>query len=131
MLVSIIHIPVCNGTDQFHRNVKWFLNELFPRKSLAEQLRHIWLSEGWLCSIVDEIGKASNKICANLFLKRQIELMPKATVIPFGGKARYALKSIRAQYVDGVYALAPPSANHKPAKPSWEKAIDIVKSKRK
>ena len=120
-----------NGTDQFHRNVKWFLNELFPRKSLTEQLRHIWLTEGRLCSIADEIGKASNKVCASHFLKRQIELMSNATVIPFGGKARDALKSIRTQYVDGVYALAPPGANHKPARPSWEKAIDIVKSKRK
>lgn len=53
------------------------------------------------------------------------------TVILFGGKARDALRSIRVQYVEGVYALAPPGANHKPAKPSWEKAIEIVKSKRK
>ena len=120
-----------NGTDQFHRNVKWFLNELFPGKSLSEQLRNIWLTEGRLCSIAEEIGKASNKICANHFLKRQIDLMPNATVIPFGGKARDALKSIRVQFVDGVYALAPPGANHKPAKPSWENAIQIVQSKRK
>ena len=119
-----------NGTDQFHRNVKWFLNELFPGRSLVEQLRHVWLTEGRLCSIAEEIGKAPNRICANHFLKRQIELMPNATVIPFGKKARDALKSIKFQYIEGIYALARPGANHKPAKPSWEKAIEIVKSKR-
>jgi hypothetical protein len=47
------------GTDLFHRNVRWFLHELFPGLSFDEQLRRVWLTEGRLCSIAKEIGSST------------------------------------------------------------------------
>ena len=121
-----------NGKDQFHKNVRWFLNEILPesREIFDEQLRYVWMTESRLCSIKKETGDGPRRICANLFLKRQIELMPNAQIIGFGkNKAQKGLNYIGVDFIP-ARALAPPGANHKPAKPSWENAIEIVQSKR-
>lgn len=118
-----------NGTDLFHRNVRWFIDQLYPNLTFDEQLRHVWLTEGRLCSIDNEIGNTRDRTCASHFLAKQVALMPNATVVAFGGKARHYLKCIGIDFV-GAYALAPPGANHKPAKPSWQAAIDKVSARR-
>lgn len=119
------------GTDLFHRNVRWFMDQLYPNLTFDEQLRHVWLTEGRLCSIDNEIGSLRDYRCAERYLRAELELLPNATVVAFGGKARDYVRrlKIEPEHLE-AYALAPPGANHKPARPSWEKAIEHIKSRR-
>jgi len=43
-----------SGHDQFHRNVRWFLSQIWPDLAFDQQLRHVWMTEGRLCSISSE-----------------------------------------------------------------------------
>ena len=126
------HVYDCykNGTDLFHRNVRWFLSRVYPNLSFDEQLRHAWLTEGRLCSIANETGGTRDALCAQHYLARQLEMLPNATVVGFGGKAQHYLKRLGAGHV-AAYALAPPGANHKPARPSWERAISCIEKRRR
>ena len=131
MSACTAHVYKCfkRDRDLFHRNVRWFMSQLFPEMDFDQQLQRVWLTEGRLCSIYDEIGNTKDRICAENYLVKQVNLLPNATVVAFGGKAQYYLKGIGIDYI-GAYALAPPGANHKPARPSWEAAIDKIKRRR-
>ncbi|MCA0205155.1 MAG: hypothetical protein LCH92_12490 [Proteobacteria bacterium] len=118
-----------NGTDLFHRNVRWFISQLYPDMTFDEQLQRVWLTEGRLCSIDVEIGKTTDRTCAANYLVEQIRLLPNAAVVAFGGKAKHYLNGLGVDFI-AAYALAPPGANHKPARPSWEAAIEAVKARR-
>lgn len=118
-----------NGVDLFHRNARWFVSQLYPDLSFDDQLKLIWIAEGRLCSIDAEIGATKDKTCAAHYLTRQLGMLPNATVVAFGNKAKYYMQGISANWM-GAYALAPPGANHKPARPSWEAVIAEVKARR-
>lgn len=115
--------------DQFHNNVRWFLSELYPSLTFDQQLRHAWLTEGRLCSIENEIGSITDPTCASHYLVRELRLLPNAAVVAFGGKAQRYLSGIGAAHIS-AYALAPPGANFGPARPSWQAAIEKVRSRR-
>lgn len=117
------------GTDLFHRNARWFMAQLYPDLSFDEQLRHVWLTEGRLCSIDVEIGATTDRTCAAHYLTRQLDFLPNATAVAFGGKAKRYLRGLDIARLE-AYALAPPGANHKPAKPSWERAIAEIEARR-
>jgi len=118
-----------DGKDQFHRNARWFIDQLFPDLEFDQQLKKIWLTEGRLCSISNEIGSTTDRTCASAFLAPQLDLFPNATVVAFGRKAQRYLRGLNVDCID-AYALAPPGANHRPARPSWEGAIDQIKARR-
>lgn len=117
------------GVDQFHRNVRWFLSQLHPDLSFDEQLRYVWLTEGRLCSIDDEIGRTTDRTCASRYLVRQIEVLPRATVVAFGRKAQHYLRGIGVDFVS-AHALSPPGANFPQARPTWQAAIEKVRDRR-
>ncbi len=129
---AMAHVHMCYGTrtDLFHRNVRWFMSQLYPDLTFDEQLKHVWLTEGRLCSIDVEIGATKDRTCANHYLKRQLEALPNASVVAFGGKAKHYLKGLGVEFI-GAYALAPPGANHKPARPSWEAAIAEIRARKR
>ena len=131
MMQGIQHTYDCfaNGTDLFHQNTRWFLSQLYPQMNFDEQLKYVWMTEGRLCSIANEIGKMNDRTCANYYLARQLELLPNATVVAFGKKTQNYMRQINHPYID-ARALAPPGANHKPARPSWEVAIEEIINKR-
>ncbi len=117
------------GTDAFHRNMRWVMDQLWPC-NFDEQLDRVWITEGRLCSIDSEIGAFNDKLCAPTYLGRQIGLMPSAAIVLFGGKARQRVVGVRelaGRTVIEARALAPPGANHKPARPSWQAAIDAIR----
>jgi hypothetical protein len=89
----------------------------------------VWLTEGRLCSIDVEIGHTKDTTCAKNYLSQQINLMMNASVVAFGGKAKAYLKGVGIDFI-GAYALAPPGANHTPARPSWENAIAEIRARR-
>ena len=131
MSACTAHVYDCfkHGRDLFHRNVRWFMSQLFPEMDFDQQLQRVWLTEGRLCSIDVATGNTKDRICAENYLVEQVNLLPNATVVAFGGKAQHYLKGIGIDYI-GARALAPPGANHKPARPSWEAAIDEIKRRR-
>ncbi len=114
------------GTDLFHRNLKYLLDRLFPDLPLRDQLRKAWVTETYLCSAPEEAGPVpadAEKECASRYLAGQLELLDGLPVIALGGKAYK-----RAKRVPGVrnlkkaYAVGPPGCNFKPARPSWNDA---------
>jgi hypothetical protein len=119
------------GTDVFHRNMRWVMDELWPG-AFDEQLAHVWITEGRLCSIDTEIGAFNDKLCAPTYLGRQIALMPSAAIVLFGGKARQrvvGLRELEGRTVIEARALAPPGANQKMSRPSWQQAIETIRSR--
>jgi len=126
--MSYIYKSYSEGTDLFHRNVRGFMSEVFPQLSFDEQLRHIWLTEGRLCSVDIEAGGLRDRTCASKYLLAQINKFPNATVVAFGGKAQQYLRGLGTDAI-GAYALSPPGANFKAARPSWESAISKVRAK--
>jgi len=116
-----------NPTHGIHHNTRWFLDQIWPEKRFADQLNHVWLTEGRLCSIDDKIGNVPDNQCSTKYLMPQLNLFPDAVVIPFGGKARKRVSRLNCPYLDGVYSLSPPGANHTPARPSWITAAALVR----
>lgn len=131
LMSGVRHTYNCfsSGHDLFHRNARWFISNLFPDLSFDQQLRHVWMTEGRLCSIANEIGNVRDRTCARSFLIPQLELLPQAAVVAFGGKAQDYLKGQMRDWLR-AYALAPPGANHTTARPSWEAAIAEIKARR-
>lgn len=111
------------GQDLFHRNVRWFLSSAFPGLSFDQQLQRSWLTEGRLCSFGMEIGGRRDKRCARHYLDRQLDVLPNAQVVAAGGKAQEYLRTLGRPFIP-CHAFAPPGANHKPARPSWEAALE-------
>lgn len=135
---DVRHITACvrhargsfrHGTDLFHRNTHWFIDQLYADLSFDDQLRHVWLTAGRLCSIDYEIGRITDRTCAQTYLALQIALLSNATIVAFGGKKRRYLDGIGADYLD-AYAHAPPGANHRPARTSWKAAIRTIRERR-
>lgn len=131
LMAGVRHTHACfaSGQDQFHRNVRWFLSRLFPELPFARQLRRAWLTEGRLCSVESEIGGTKDRRCASHYLARQLALLPNATVVAFGGKAKDYMKMLGGAWI-GASALSPPGANFTAARPSWEAAIAAVQARR-
>ena len=114
------------GTDKLHQNARWFLDQLHPDLSFDEQLRHVWMTEGRLCSIADEIGNMRDRTCAKHYLAQQIALFPNAKTVAFGSKAHHYMQGMNTNWIR-AFALSPPGANQKKARPSWLAAIDRIK----
>ena len=123
--------------DRFHHHARWCLDQIWPGMPFEDQLRHVWMTEGRLCSIAKEIGPFVDKICAPTHLARQLDLLPHASVIAFGGKAhrrvKLALKTRLNRSPANVikaWALSPPAANRRTlATASWSLAIAQAKAK--
>ena len=118
-----------SGKDQFHKNVRWFMSEIYPGLTFDQQLRRVWLTEGRLCSIDNETGSTTDRTCASNYLVRQISMLPKATVVAFGTrKAQRYLKGIGISFIP-AYALSQPGCNFAGARPSWLAAIEQIKAR--
>ncbi|MCU0908959.1 MAG: hypothetical protein MUF73_16325 [Rhodobacteraceae bacterium] len=127
--VADTHRTIRDSQDLFHRNLRWFLNQLWPGRPFDDQLRHVWITEGRLCSVAVESGGLRDATCADRYLRAQIAALPGAVVVGFGGKAQAYLRRLRVPHL-AAYALAPPGANHRPARPSWEAAIAAIRARR-
>lgn len=127
--LSYVYECFASGTDAFHRNARWFIDQLYPDQPFDQQLRHVWLTEGRLCSITKEIGSTTDKTCSSRYLSQQLSVLPNAIVIAFGGKAQRYLNALNVVFIK-AFALSAPGANHKPAKPSWETAISKIQDRR-
>lgn len=128
MQSAVDHTYQCfkHGTDQFHRNVRFILDSIFPEE-FDSQLRRSWLTDARLCSIDKEIGGHREDTCAQEYLSHQLESLPNAITLAFGGKAVRTLKRLGREF-RGALALAPPGCNFTRARPSWQSAIEDARS---
>lgn len=117
-------------TDLFHKNVRFFLDQLYPELSFLQQLQFVWMTEGRLCSLDDETGRKSHgEICAGIYLRKQLELLPKATVVAFGKKAQKLMSNFRREFIKAS-SFADPEGRKPRAKESWKIALENIKSLR-
>ena len=121
----------------FHRNMRLLLDLIFPSTKFQQQLRKVWITETFLCSIPDKIGQVpvnSEKECAERYLTAQLNLLKGRPIIVLGGKARRRVKRLKNSVPDlmhrliHAYAVAPPGSNHSKAQPSWEEAARKARS---
>ena len=121
------------GSDeQFHKNLRYVLDLLFPRMSLQDQLRKTWITETYLCSAPKEAGpvpgNAENE-CASRYLSRQLDLLGGRPVIALGAKAYNRAKRVGVRDLFNAYAIAPPGCNFSGARPSWIASAEWARSK--
>jgi hypothetical protein len=130
--VKYTYSSIKNGTDLIHRNIRWIISEIWADLNFDQALNHLWITEGRLCSIDNEIGKFKDGICAPLYLREQFKILPNATIIAFGLKANdrvnLALGNEKREVLK-VWAVSPPGANNPKAKESWIEAIEYLKRK--
>ncbi|MCP2067584.1 UNVERIFIED_ORG: hypothetical protein J2Y84_002910 [Pseudomonas reinekei] len=121
-----------NGTDLFHRNVRYILDLCFPEEPFDCQLRKTWMTESLLCSAPKEGGsvKASAwRACSACYLNPQLELLSQALVVALGSKAQSRLKSIGIPFF-AAGAAAPPGCNFSGARNSWRLAAMTLQERR-
>ena len=117
---------IFNGKAPFHRNVRYLLNQCWPEflDQSDEQLKRTWVTEGVLCSALKVGGVISpcvEQTCADLYLSRQLALLPDAFVIALGRKAEHRL--IKAGRKQGTFfpvrAAGMPVGNKEKAQAGW------------
>jgi len=109
-----------NGKDLFHRNIRHILDMCLPNLDFDEQMKMAWITESVLCSADKECGCIPVEItrsCRELYLEKQLQLMPNAVVVALGGKAKKRLAGLPNLLF--AHAAAPPGCNKQPAKDSW------------
>ena len=107
--------------SRFHRGVRNFLDLIYPELNFDEQLRHVWITEGRLCTVT---GSESSSRCVPQFLRRQLSLFSGVSVIAFG-RAQHYLTSLDIPYLKVLH----PTARKKESTilSNWQQAIDAVK----
>ncbi|BDX00910.1 hypothetical protein [Maricaulis maris] len=125
-VISHAYSAFAYGQDLMHRNTRELIDMAFPGMAFDDQLRKVWLTESRLCSLDEELGSCSDRTCAETHLSAQLELLPRARVITLGGKAAQRSRHAAPGQFK-AYAVAPPGANHRPARPSWEAAASWVR----
>jgi hypothetical protein len=115
--------------EQFHRNLMEFLEKCYPNATASEVSRAVWQTEARLCSIPSKLGSADSSLCAAEYLAKQYTLLSHATWVALGSKAQAALRRLGVPHIE-AYAFGRPGCNFPAARPSWERAIEMIKSRR-
>src|ERR1035437_3381067 len=119
-----------NGKDQFHRNVRAILNDCWPDLSFDEQLRRTWITESVLCSASAECGPvppAVHRTCVDLYLARELAVVPNAVVVAVGGKAHERMRRLPRPFLR-VGSVAPPGCNQRQVRESWNAVAPAVRA---
>ena len=107
----------------FHENVGIILNECWPDLTLEEQFERTWMTESVLCSAKYAAGKVPRPIeqaCAETYLRRQLDLLPKRFVVALGDKAKKRLGMIGVVYDFAASAPGRPEGPKERALQSWK-----------
>lgn len=110
------------GKDQFHRNVRSILDDCWPNLSFHEQLRRTWITESVLCSASAECGPVPpnvHRACADLYLARELAVLPNAIIAAVGGKAHDRMRRLPRPFLR-VGSVAPPGCNQRQIRESWK-----------
>ena len=120
-----------NGRDLYHRNLRHLLNECWPGQTFEQQMQKTWTTESVLCSAEVETGRVApgvERACAQRFLRPQLALFPRATVVALGRKAQGRLRRVGVTEFHSAFAVAPPGCNMPGARESWRRVGAMVRS---
>ena len=122
------------GTDRFHKRLKYMLDLLFPGLPLKRQLRKVWITQTYLCSAPTESGqvpRAAEKECATRYLSKQLKLLRGKPVIALGkGKAHRRVQPVMLNVGDLKVAFHPSARKSKADfEQSYNEAAEWAKSK--
>lgn len=112
-----------------HTNMRYFLDLVFPKQSLVQQLRRTWVTETYLCSAPEagaNVRAQPEKACAEHYLARQLCLFPGRPVVAFGTKAQRRVNRV-AKLVPRlqdrlIAAQAAAPRHYNSARQSWHEA---------
>ena len=113
-----------------HTNVRTIIRKCFPKLTLQEAMRKVWITESVLCSAETPAAKvdpACEQLCVSSYLLPQLRLFPNATVAAMGSKAYRRLKKYVPDIVE-CGAVFPPGCNFPSTKAKWDRLISIVRS---
>ena len=122
-------------TKPLHRNMRYILDLIFPKQSLAQQLRRTWVTETYLCSAPEPgayVRTEPAKACAKHYLAPQLCLFPGRPVVAFGTKAQVRVKHI-ADLVPSllerlIVAHAAAPRDYSRARQSWREAAQRART---
>jgi len=115
-----------------HYNVMLLLQWCFGHDVSIEELKkRVWVTQAVLCSVKEGTlsthHKLVRKTCWEMYLKRQLDLVPNAFVIPMGIKARDAVSFVAPERstpsIDVSSAAKPQATRHRlDSETSWKRA---------
>lgn len=115
--------------DQLHKNVRDFIDALFPELTFDEQLKKVWITQSRLCSIDDEIGNiaiSERRRCLQYNIVEQIKLLPNSEVVISGDASQKAANPSKFPIFENAIkcgAFAPPGCYQKKVIRSQENAV--------
>lgn len=115
---------------QGHTNVRTIIRRCFPKLTLQETMRKVWITESVLCSATTpgaKVDRSCEQLCVSTYLEPQLRLFPNATVAAMGSKAYKRLKKYVPDIVE-CGAVFPPGCNFPSTKAKWDKLVSIVRS---
>ena len=117
---SYVYEGIKNSDRVFHRNLKYILDRCWPGLSFDEQMKRTWITESVLCSAPVTTGRVdSEKVCADAYLRRQVELLGHAYWVAMGRKAERRLRFSTSRFAY-IPAPAPPGGNMPSARAAWD-----------
>jgi hypothetical protein len=115
---------VADNKSRYFPNLKEILDNFFgPNRSLDDKLKSTWFTTSVKCAAERTGGPVKRNIeiaCTDLYLKRELGLLPNAFVLALGGKARDRLKRVGI-YVN-AWAHHPSARNPIKREASWQAA---------
>ena len=121
-----------SGNGTFHQKARLFFNLCWPGLAFEQQMKRVWVTESVLCSALQTTGPVPSQIeneCANRYLRKQLEMFPKAIVVALGSKAQKRLQRIGISNFETAFAFGKPGCNQKGALPSWQRVGEIVRKR--
>ena len=118
-----------NSATPFHSNICWIMKQCFPSLTFDEQLKKVWRTNAVLCSAEIEGGKVPREVedtCVAAYLRRQLDLVPKAMVAALGKKAQQRLRRHGIQFVEGLHPSCRNSRREKES--SWQRIAEALQS---
>jgi hypothetical protein len=115
-----LYLGLMAQQDQFHRNLRFILEQFFPNLELNDQLKRCWITPTILCSTAHDSSALSEDVfrqCRRQFFIKQLQLFPRATKVALGSKAAEFLKP----YCEFLSATqpSPPACNHRGTREGW------------
>jgi len=122
-----------SGNGVFHQKARILFDLCWPSVPFDLQLQKFWLTESVLCSAIHSTAKVPIEIersCADRYLRRQLELFPKALIVALGSKSGNRLRRIGVIDFESAHAFGKPGCYQTAAYPSWVRIGNILQQRR-
>ena len=122
--------------SKFHIRMWEFLEKLYPNEHLNQILKKVWITQCRLCSSNPDTKEFSTSTCMETYLKKQLELLPNATIVAFGEQAQKAMNVFFESHgidrkIEPCFSFSVRPSDLEKARDSWDQVIEIIKNKQK